>query len=74
MYMSCPKLQLETLTAGTNMIQANWALTRENLSSGRVNNKGAGQSAHPCSLISAFIFRSLESIISRHAKGEISVF
>ena len=35
------------------------------LSSGRVNNKGADQPAHPHSLISAFAFRSFESIISR---------
>ena len=35
------------------------------LSSGLVNNKGADQPAHPHSLISAFVFRSFESIISR---------
>ena len=35
------------------------------LSSGLVNNKGADQPAHPHSLISAFAFRSFESIISR---------
>ena len=35
------------------------------LSSGLVNNKGTDQLANPCTLISAFVFRSLESIISR---------
>ena len=35
------------------------------LSSGFVNNKGADQPAHPHSPISAFVFRSFESIISR---------
>ena len=29
------------------------------------NNKGADQPAHPCSLISAFVVRSLDSIISQ---------
>ena len=39
------------------------------------NNKGAGQPAHPCSLISAFVIRFLESIISILAikSGEISI-
>ena len=35
------------------------------LSSGLVSNKGADQPAHPHSLLSAFVFRSFESIISR---------
>ena len=35
------------------------------LSSELVNNKGADQPAHPLSLISAFVFSSFESIISR---------
>ena len=37
------------------------------LSSGLVNNKEADQPAHLHSLISAFAFRSFESIISRHS-------
>ena len=41
---------------------------------GFANNKGADQPAHPCSLISAFVFRPLESIISRLAKSENSIF
>ena len=40
-------------------------MTTVYLSSGHVNNKGADQPAHPHSLISAFVFRSFESIISR---------
>ena len=39
-----------------------------------MNNKGADQSAHPRSLISAFVFRFLKSIISKLATSEISVF
>ena len=38
------------------------------------NNKGADQPAHMRSLISAFIIHSFESIISRFASGEISIF
>ena len=39
-----------------------------------VNNKGADQPAHPRSLISAFVIHLLESIISRLARSEISIF
>ena len=58
LYTPCPKLQPETFTEGTNM-------TSVYLSSGVVINKGADQPAHPRSLISAFVFCSFESIISR---------
>ena len=44
-----------------------WALTRENLSSGVCEQ-------HPCRLISAFVLRLLESIISKLATSEISLF
>ena len=37
-----------------------------------VNNKGADQPAHPRSLISAFVFRCLDSIISLDSIAEIS--
>ena len=37
----------------------NWASTRENLSSGVANNKGADQPVHLHSLISAFVIRIL---------------
>ena len=40
-------------------------LTTVYLSSGLVNNKGADQPVHPRSLISAFVFRSVESSINR---------
>ena len=40
-------------------------MTSVYLSSGLVNNKGAEQPAHPHGLISAFVFRLFESIISR---------
>ena len=36
------------------------------------NNKGADQPAHPCSLISAFVVRWLDSIISLDSIAEIS--
>ena len=38
------------------------------------NNKCADQPAHPRSLISAFVIRLLESIISRLATSKISIF
>ena len=46
----------------------------ENLFSGFATNKGTDQPAHPRSLISAFVIRLLESIISRPATSEISIF
>ena len=50
------------------------ASSRENLSSGAANNKGADQPGHPRSLISDFVILLLESIISRLATSEISSF
>ena len=47
-----------------------WASTLENLSSGFANNKGADYS---CRLISAFVIRFSESILSKLAAGEISI-
>ena len=41
---------------------------------GFANNKGADQPAHPRRLISAFVIRLLESIISELATSEISIF
>ena len=38
------------------------------------NNKGADQPAHPRSLISAFVVRSLDSIISLVSRFDISRF
>ena len=37
-------------------------------------NKGTDQPAHLCSLISAFVIHLLESIISKLATSEISLF
>ena len=51
-----------------------WALTRENLSSEFVNNKGADQPVHLHRLISAFVIRLLESMISILASSKISIF
>ena len=39
-----------------------------------MNNTGADQPAHPRSLISAFVIRFFESIISRLATSKISIF
>ena len=57
------------------------ALMRDNMSSGGggggmaiVNNKGADQPVHPCTLISAFGIHFLQSIISKLATSEISIF
>ena len=44
------------------------------LSSVFANNKGADQAAHPRSLISAFVIRLLESIISKLATSKFSIF
>ena len=38
------------------------------------NNKGADQPVHTRRLISAFVIRFLESLISKHASSEISMF
>ena len=48
--------------------------TRKPFFGGVANNTGADQPAHPRSLISAFVISSLESIISRLATSEISIF
>ena len=52
----------------------NWALTRESLSSGVCDNKGPDQPAHPRRLISAFVIRFLESIISKLTTSKIAIF
>ena len=50
----------------------NWATSWENLFLPYANNKGADQPAHPRSLISTFIVRCLDSIISLVSISEIS--
>ena len=51
-----------------------WASMQGNRSSKFANNEGTDQPAHPCSLISAFVIRLLESIISKLATRENSIF
>ena len=51
-----------------------WAPTGQNLLRGLANNTGADQSAHPRSLISAFVIRFLKSVVCLVATGEISMF
>ena len=51
-----------------------WTSTQENLSSGFAENTGADQPAHPRSLISAYVFRFLESTIFNLATRKISIF
>ena len=46
----------------------------EKLSLRLVNNKGADQPLHPHRLISAFVIRFLERIISKLGTSEISIF
>ena len=49
-----------------------WATSWENLFMPYANNKGTDQPAHPHSLISTFVVRCLDSIISLVSKSEIS--
>ena len=41
---------------------------------GFASSNDADQPAHPCGLIGAFVIRFLESIIYKHALGEITTF
>ena len=50
----------------------NWARSWQNLLLPYANNKGADQSAHPHSLISAFVVHCLDSIIPLPAITEIA--
>ena len=50
------------------------SVTRENVLQGFANNKGADQPTHPRSLVSAFVIRLLESIISKSPTSQISIF
>ena len=53
-------------------IPIRWASSWENLFMPYANNKGADQPSHPRSLISNFVFRCLDSIISLVSTSEIS--
>ena len=50
------------------------ALSRENLTLLKATNKGKDQPAHPCSLINAIVFHPIQSIISKLASCQISIF
>ena len=63
---NCPNLeQLSTHHSGLDARKPVWWFA---------NNTGVDQPVHPHSLISAFVIRFLESIISRLATSEISNF
>ena len=57
---------------GIIMVGYIWATSWENLFMLYANNNGTDQSAHPRSLISAFIVRCLDSIIPLVSNSEIS--
>ena len=50
-----------------------WPRRKKTCLRGFAINKGADQPAHPRSLISAFVIRFFESILCKHATGEISI-
>ena len=52
--------------------EGKWASSWENLFMPYANNNGADQPSHPRSLISAFVFRCLDSIIPLVSIPEIS--
>ena len=50
------------------------ALSQENQIKLHVNNKGAVQPAHSCSLISTFVVRLLERIMTYFATSKVSIY
>ena len=75
--MLTPKwLQLEVFLKNWELIVVYYMglNMRKPVFGGFANNKDADQPAHPCSLISGFVIRFLESIICKLATGEISIF
>ena len=72
--MSWQKIEIEN-SLKMNKIQNNdmGLDARKPVYRGFADNTGADQPAHPRSLISAFVIRSLKSIICRLAAGEISI-
>ena len=56
------------------LIRLNGPRHKKNCLRGFVNNTCQDQSAHPRSLISAFVIRFVGSIICKLATGEISIF
>ena len=67
----CDSAEGEEINNGLGM---NWAHQRKTCLWWFSNNKGADQPAHPRSLISVFVIRLFESIISGHATSKISLF
>ena len=65
-------LPLLLLLLFKNWLQCKWATSWEKLFLPYANNKGADQPAHPRSLISAFVIRYLDSIISLVSTSKIS--
>ena len=51
-----------------------WTSIQENLSSKLANNEGMEQPAHSHSVVSAFLIRLSESILSKLATRENSIF
>ena len=72
--MFTSRIPLQKLFPGVRSDTVKWASTREILSPRVANNEGTDQPAHPRSLISTFVIRSLERIIAKLATGEISRF
>ena len=52
----------------------NWASSRENLTLLYANNTGADQPVHPRILVSTFVIRLLEIMISTLASCKIAIF
>ena len=67
-------VRLECDNADEVFLTFNSVMSRENLILVRANNKGADQTAHLRSLISAFIIRYLESTISELATRKFAIF
>ena len=60
--ISCLIMHFQSVLAEAFYFINNWATSWENLFMPYANNKGADQSAHPRSLISAFVVHYLDSI------------
>ena len=67
-------IKVAAFTVSEKSINTIFASTRENLSSVFANNKGADQTVHPRSLISAYVIRLLKSTIAKLAANELSIF
>ena len=71
-WKNCQGENLDITIHTSRYIRRVWATSWENLSMPYANNKGADQPAHPRSLISAFVIRSLDSIIPLLGTADIS--